>query len=166
MEEQKQEMSIHRALIELKLIASKLQAKIQAIKVVGVVDKDGKIGTQTRDEFEKSVTANVQSIEDLIRRRSVIKNAIVASNAVTKVTVAGKEMTVADAINRKVEIAVMDEMLKAVKQQFTSTSADYQRKLEQVNTTALNVASNFLNRPVSVKRISCSRCAGCNEAVY
>lgn len=49
-------------------------------------------------EFEDDVKAKYQSIQDLIKRTEKIKAALSLSNAATKVTVCGKEMTVAEAI--------------------------------------------------------------------
>ena len=53
------------------------------------------------EEFKKRTTSDFQSLNDLIKRRNQVKNAIVSSNAVTKVTVGGQTMTVAEAIEYK-----------------------------------------------------------------
>ena len=59
------------------------------------------IGFSSVEELEKSLKANYQSLVDLIAYRERIKQAIVNSNATTLVTIAGKQYTVAAAIETK-----------------------------------------------------------------
>ena len=45
--------------------------------------------------------SSFDSVESLIARETLLKSAVLLSNAVTKVTIANKEMTVAEAIHMK-----------------------------------------------------------------
>ena len=92
-------MSLHRALSELKTLDKRIHKQIDDSKFVGVKHKNKKVNLfQDEKEFIREAKADYQSIIDLITRKQKIKKAIVEANANTKVTVAGKEMTIADAI--------------------------------------------------------------------
>jgi hypothetical protein len=98
----KQTMSIHRALTELKLLDSKINKKISAFVPVGAKQEGKLVDNAFREEdFIKDTTAGYQSIIDLIERKTALKKAIMTSNAITTVVVAGKTMTVVEAINYK-----------------------------------------------------------------
>ena len=110
-------MSIHRALAELKLIDNKIQKEIsrasfaQFKKVVGKT-----VDNLDVDTFKKNSKASLQAINDLMNRRSAIKSALVLSNAITKVTIAGDEMTVAEAIDKKNTTQSMINLINKLKQ--------------------------------------------------
>lgn len=84
----------------------------------------------SKEDFNKNAKADLQSIDDLINRRKNIKAAIVASNAVTMVTVAGVEMTVAAAIERKTSIEYERSLLRQMKNQYLTS----QQKVDAKNT--------------------------------
>jgi hypothetical protein len=69
--------------------------------VVANKHSNTKIGGVSVDEWKDGVKSQHQKVMDLIRRRDAIKRAVVNSNAVTKVLIAGVEYTVAEAIDRK-----------------------------------------------------------------
>ncbi len=95
-------MNVHQALAELKLLDKRIQDAIRnpvwvipnehgntvinGVKLVNVIDE---------------MRANFQKVTDLIAYRDALKRAVVQSNAVTKVTIAGVEYTVAEAIDAK-----------------------------------------------------------------
>ena len=98
-----EKMLVTQALNELKLLDSRIEdATNNAIFVIAAKKNEKKVNPNlTKEDFEIRSKAFYQSIMDLIERRKKIKAAIVASNAVTKVTVHDEEMTVAEAIERK-----------------------------------------------------------------
>lgn len=97
------EISIHRALAELKLLDKRIIKSISDAPSFCVPIKNGDktVGKDSLDEYKKKVEGNLDSTLALIERREQIKAKIMYSNAVTKVKVAGKEMTVAEAIEKK-----------------------------------------------------------------
>lgn len=98
----KTKMTIHRALAELKLIDSKIENQINDINPIGVHQKGKLINNYVKEEdFKSRAESNYTSVLDLIKRKSNIKSGIVQSNSNTKVTISGKEMSVADAITAK-----------------------------------------------------------------
>ena len=72
-------MSIHRALVELKTIDSRIIKKIDSAKFcVAAKAKATKLGAITVDEFKTSAQASYDSAMDLINRRNAIKAAVSA----------------------------------------------------------------------------------------
>ena len=111
------EMSIHRALAELKLLDKRISKSIMESPLHCVPRKkdDKNIGGDTLDEYKKKIQGSFDSTISLIERREQIKAKIMYSNATTKVTVAGKEMTVAEAIERKNNIKYKQRLLVRLK---------------------------------------------------
>lgn len=97
-----EKMSIHQALVELKTLDKRIEAAIREGEwVVANKHSNGKIGGVDLKDFVEDVKARHQKVTSLIARAEAIKRAVVNSNAVTKVTIAGKEYTVAEAIEMK-----------------------------------------------------------------
>ena len=95
-------MSIHKALCELKVIGDRIEKSMGKIPfVLANEHANRKIQGISIEEFVAQIKSAHQSTMDLIARREAIKCAVVKSNAVTMVTVAGKEYTVAEAIEMK-----------------------------------------------------------------
>ena len=97
-----EKMTIHKALAELKLLDSRIEKAIaEGIYCVANKHSNDKIGGIPINEYIKVMQGGYDKATDLINRRKAIKRAVVLSNAVTKVSVAGVEYTVAEAIEMK-----------------------------------------------------------------
>ena len=95
-------MNIHQALVELKTLDKRIEAAIQEGEwVVANKHGNGKIGGIDLKDYIENVKSRHQKVTSLIARTEAIKRAVVNSNAVTKVIIAGKEYTVAEAIDMK-----------------------------------------------------------------
>lgn len=98
----KETMSVHKALAELKVLNSRIQKSIGECQYVLVAKKSStKIGGIEIDSLKTEIEDKYKSIRDLCARSNAIKAAVVQSNAVTKISVCGKEYTVAAAIDMK-----------------------------------------------------------------
>lgn len=98
----KENMTVHKALAELKIIDDRINKAITSgTYVVANKHSNQKIHGMTIDEFKTQMQADFKKVSDLIARRNAIKRAVVASNAVTKVKVGDTEYTVAEAIEMK-----------------------------------------------------------------
>ena len=98
----KETMNIHKALVELKTLESRITKSISgATFIVANKHANTKIGGKNIADYCEDIKDGYKSINDLIRRRDAIKRAVVLSNAVTKVVVGGVEYTVAEAIDMK-----------------------------------------------------------------
>lgn len=125
---EKQEMTIHRALAELKLIDSKIEKQITEILPVGINQKGKLINNHIKeDDFKTTAQSKYDSIVDLITRKSTIKSAIVDANGKTTVTVAGKKMTIADAINMKASMVFKKQLIASLSQKYNAALAEMNR---------------------------------------
>lgn len=110
------EVSITRALVELKTLDSRIQKKM-----------DSSVFVSFKGQFHQPVegvkesVSNFQSVNDLIDRRKKIKSTIITSNAITKVTICDTEMTVAEAIETKSSIKHKKNLLAILKTQYGAT---------------------------------------------
>lgn len=122
---EKQKMTIHRALAELKLIDSKIEKHITEITPVGLYQKDKKVNNlATQEEFKADAQSKYDSTTALIDRKLAIKSAIVKANGSTNVTIGGKTMTIADAINFKATIAFKKKLIVRLKSAYNSAVAN------------------------------------------
>lgn len=97
-----EKMNVHQALSELKMMDKRIEKAIQIPEwVVTNKHSNGTIAGMSVVEWTADIKARYQKAMDLIRRRDAIKRAVVNSNAVTKVLIAGVEYTVAEAIDKK-----------------------------------------------------------------
>ena len=97
-----EKMNIHQALVELKTLDKRIEFAIKENEwVVANKHSNGKIGGIDLKDFVENIKSRHQKVTSLIARAEAIKRAVVNSNAVTKVTIAGKEYTVAEAIEMK-----------------------------------------------------------------
>ena len=97
-----EKMTIHKALVELKTLDGRISKAIKDTTfVVSNPQSSQKVNGISIADYSASVKSKYQQIQDLIARRNAIKCAVVLSNATTKVVIAGKEYTVAEAIEMK-----------------------------------------------------------------
>ncbi len=95
-------MNVHEALTELKMLEKRIPAETRAV-VWAIANKHANtvVNGVKLTEVTDRIKSQYQKVRDLIRRRDAIKRAVVQSNAVTKINVAGAEYTVAEAIDLK-----------------------------------------------------------------
>lgn len=97
-----EKMTIHKALCELKVIGDRITKEQSRLPFVFVNEHaNTKVKGVALPEYIELMKSAYQTTTDLIARREAIKCAVVKSNAVTVVMIAGKEYTVAEAIEMK-----------------------------------------------------------------
>ena len=108
----KEEMTVHKALCDIKLLNKKIFKEISEIKIV-VANKstNNKVDGQTLEEFKQSIKSDYQSINSNIDRYKALTRAVAQSNAVTKIIVNGSEYTVAEAIAIKNKLIPIKQQL-------------------------------------------------------
>lgn len=108
----KEEMTVHKALCDIKLLNKKIFKEINEIKfVVANKSTNNKIDGQTLEEFKQSIKSDYQSINSNIDRYKALTRAVAQSNAVTKIVVNGSEYTVAEAIAIKNKLIPIKQQL-------------------------------------------------------
>lgn len=112
-------ISAHRILAELKIIVDRIAEATREQFISYRVGEEGvPSGFKTVEEFEVRAAAKWDAVNDLIKRRNALKKALIASNAVTTLDVAGKVMTVAEAIDRKDSIDFEKALLNQLRGQY------------------------------------------------
>lgn len=145
--EEKEKMSLHRALAELKLLDSRIDRGISSIVPIGVQQAGRKVNNHyDKKEFEDGVKADFQSITDLISRRQKIKSAIVQANASTEVNIGGTTYKIAEAINQKVLIDAKRKFVTKISIELTRAKTVIEKNNSVVDNNALSIAQTTLNR--------------------
>lgn len=95
-------MTVHKALCELKTLDARIKKAVESsVYVFANKHSNAKVSGLSVSDYCAEIKSAYQSATDLIARRDAIKRAVVLSNATTKVTVGGKEYTIAEAIEMK-----------------------------------------------------------------
>ena len=138
-----EKMLVTQALNELKTLDSRIKRAINTADFVASAKICEKNVTSniSKYDFNAKAKADLQSIDDLIARRKNIKSAIVTSNATTKVNVAGVEMTVATAIERKTSIEYERSVLTQIKNQYILAK----QRVEAKNTEMESAIERLVN---------------------
>jgi hypothetical protein len=113
-------ITITRALVELKTLNDRINKATDRVSLIRVRYPD----KQYTDTFDKTAQEHLQSIRDLIKYRADLKGAIVKSNAETLVKIAGKEYTVAVAIERKTSINYEKNLMDKIRNQRQSAASE------------------------------------------
>ena len=123
-----EEITITRALTELKLLDNRITKGVETIQPLAIVQENKKIGGyQEVKTFEDNAKSGFQSVQDLIKRKNKIKSAIVTSNAKTNVLIGDKSMIVADALAMKENIKYVKTLSLNLKKHLQSTTAQLAR---------------------------------------
>lgn len=142
------EMSITRALTELTLLDARIRSTISASNFSTYKKASSpKVlnGRKTVEEFKAEAKASYQSINDLIKRREQIKSLIVASNAVTKVTIGGIEYTVAGAIETKNSIEYKKILLAEMKRSLQMANSKVQMANDKMEADIMTMNNTYLS---------------------
>lgn len=124
------EVTVTRALTQVKTLDERIANFAQKSEpVVSFKIGQKSAGGRPVQEVEQLVTASFQSVKDLIAQRNTIKAAIIRSNSDTVVSIAGVQMTVAEAIERKSSIRLEAALLQTMKAQLGAATV----KVEQLN---------------------------------
>ncbi|AFB83926.1 hypothetical protein VPT02_074 [Vibrio phage VPT02] len=115
-------MTVTKALTEIKKLDKQIAKLVQSGQFILTATRGHVPGFTTTEDASKAVKANMDKVRALMKRRALIKAKVTASNAATKVTIGGVEMTVAEAIERKASIEMDETLLQVLKQQFNQVT--------------------------------------------
>ena len=127
------QISVTRALAKISHLDDKIARDTSNLEVIRVTKGDGESkvfvdNNQNIDEFEKDAISSLQSIKDMISKRSKLKAAVNKSNSTTIVKIGSREMTVAEAIQEKSQIASTEFLISILKRQSTSVDERFKRE--------------------------------------
>lgn len=140
-----EKITIHRGLVELKTLDDRITDAISSgIFVTPNKSSNTKINGNTIEEHKNYIRGCFDKVNDLILRRNKIKSAIVKSNAETYVVVAGKKITVAEAIERKESISYERNFLNQIKAQFRQANSEVNKRNEEIQNNLNNYLESVL----------------------
>jgi len=151
-------MSIHRALSELKTLNERIAKAINEADHVATDRKSAqKIKGLSIEDYERTIQSGFDKVVSLIERRIHIKDAIVQSNEMTEVIVAGETMTVAKAIERKTSIENEEKLLTSMIEarriainKLTKENESLPKRLEEYLTAILGSKENAKKEEVEL----------------
>jgi len=113
-------LTLTEALVKLKLYDKKIEKKYQTLSIGKIIDiqkgKNSKLlySDLEMDNFKNEAKSYIDSIKQLIKNRAILKSKIVEANAKTKVIIANKEYSIAEAIERKNSIECDKELVRTL----------------------------------------------------
>ena len=140
-------MSITRALVELKRLNDRIEQAILQGKFVSRTVGHNKfqkvigIPNVSVEQAKNKIQASFDKVDALIINREKIKSAIVLSNASTYVSVLGRSMTVAEAIELKSTVTFRQQYLNTLRNQLMLETREVDKanlELDTVITASLN----------------------------
>lgn len=143
-----EEMTVHGALRELKVLPKRINAAIGKIRISSGVTESEVKSTEVQRVLTDGKAALVQAL-DLIRRYDTIKSALVLSNAVTTDTTSsltkaayGSTPSVAQIIEKRgFYLQALQQVLNAVLSNIESSTTTAERITAAANTAALKLVS-------------------------
>ena len=147
-------MTIHRGLAELKLLNDRITKKIaHACFVTAKKNSQDKIASQTVAEFGDDAKAAYESVRDLINRRNAIKRAVLRSNSMTEVEIAGNRYTVVEAIDMKNNgMAALMQLKDKMNAEYSKALRNMETNNSMVQTNAEQFVSNNIGGEKNVKK--------------
>ena len=125
-----QSMSITQSLAELKLLDKRIQKSVDSVQWADVKTKSHPVDVE---KFTRTAQAEYDSFLALVKRRDIIKRAVVSSNAATRVVVGNWEGTVAEAIEYKTSIIYKKRLLDIMRAQLLTAKAQFKVQQESVD---------------------------------
>ena len=150
-------MTVHKALCELKMLDKRINESIMTAEFCRANKHSNvKIDGWTIEEYEAAAVSKYQSTMDMIIRRDAIKRAVVASNAVTEVTIGGNRYTVADAVElRRHGLSYRRTLLQAMTLQLKRVRGTIEQKNgEELTRAADKMVEVYYGRQTDVKAIT------------
>ena len=150
-------MTVHKALCELKMLDKRINESIMSAEFCPANKHSNvKIDGGTIAEYEAAAVSKYQSTMDMIIRRDAIKRAVVASNAVTEVTIGGNRYTVADAVElRRHGLSYRRTLLQAMTLQLKRVRSTIEQKNgEELTRAADKMVEVYYGRQTDVKAIT------------
>ena len=147
---QMSQMSITQGLAELKLLDKRIN------KCLGYAVDWAQVRTKTNKvdeaDLKKTAQSEYQSYMDLVKRRDIIKRAIVLSNAQTQVTIGtGPKKwvgTVAEAIEHKSSLTYKKNLLEKMVRNIDKVDAEYKEATEALEKRLDGLLSSELGKDV------------------
>ena len=127
-------ITVSRAMTEIKTLQKRYNKVLAELNVIAVQKGEKLSGDNISiqpNDFSEAAKSSYQSAIDLMNRIVVIKKAIVSSNQSTTVVIAGKTMTVQEAIIEKNYIDNKKNLLSRLKDLYLDAKSHYEYENKQ-----------------------------------
>ena len=117
-------ITVTKALGDIKVLEKRINSLISDTDFVNIKVKSKDLLKDiliSVGDYSEDIKAKYQSIQDLINNRNKLKSAIILSNAITDVEIAGKKYKVAEAIDRKNSIEFEIDLLDKLKSNYAKS---------------------------------------------
>lgn len=131
----KAKITITEALAKMKLLQKRIDSGIRNLAVIGYQQRNKMQSPHSHMEiadFEKKAKEDLQSVDDLIARITVMKTTIDKSNSVTTVKIGGKEFTIQEVLVEKKHIENKKTLLSKLKSLRNDANSRFQSCTENV----------------------------------
>lgn len=141
-------ITITRAITELKMLNNRISKESREGMYFGVQVGNNLVYPSRSikpEDFKEQVKESVQSIEDLIKRATIIKFAIDKSNFETKVKIGGKEYSITEVLAMKTLIKNKQAYYTCLQSSFSRATEVMENK-ERENSSAID---NLVNQEIN-----------------
>jgi len=138
-------ISITQALAEVKLLGKRIQSAMNDVEWIAVSTKARPVDVE---RLKKSAQSTEQSYLDLVKRRSLLKQAVVQSNATTTVKIGEWSGTVAEAIEKKTSIEYQQDLLRSMRTAYVRATEEFKREQEASQTRLDRLLASELGKDV------------------
>lgn len=132
----KEKITITRALTKIKTLDKKINKNI-----MNSVYFTYKVGDDIQLDTQYTPKSDIQSINDLIEKRSTLKAAIMESNTKTKIKILDKHMTVLEALTMKESMEYKKELVSTIRDQHLGNS----NKIDSINHNVIKRLDSTIN---------------------
>lgn len=139
------QISITQALAEIKLLGKRIQSALTDAEWIAVSTKTRPVDVE---RLKKTAQATEQSYLDLVKRRSLLKQAVVQSNATTVVKIGDWSGTVAEAIEKKISIEYQQELMRSMRSAYVRMTEEHKREQDAAQARLDKLLSSELGKDV------------------
>lgn len=133
-----EKLTLHRILSELKTIDSRIDKATESLIPMAVkrgksLIINGRSSNKSEDEFTDEAKSSLQSVNDLIKRKFVLKSALMKANSSTIVNIGGIDYTITEAIEMKSQMTLRKNLLTQLKRFNIATDKVFSDIVEKVD---------------------------------
>lgn len=157
-----QKMTLTRALSEVATLEKRIPASITATTFVSTkkgVTKEQPVDRKYKDvqEVVETIKSQVSSTEDLIARRAKIKAAIAKANVSTIVSIAGVEMSIAEALDYRKTIEYKSQIVATARNQLHIAAQAIDKNQREMDTQIQATIQQVMGKDAGTDRNAVER---------
>lgn len=141
-----EKLTLTQVLTELKMLDKRIEKRINESRFCDILIGEQLSNKRNKQEVTNEIKASLQSIKDLIDRRLRLKSALNQANATTKLIIADKTLTIAEAIDLKTSINHSQLLLNKLKSEKRNADVAIAQQNEKVEAQLSQMKSEENNK--------------------